>query len=73
MSEKEIFWLSDIPSHCQVTRMEITDEFVDGRIPDNSWALMHPQAHIFYGKGIGAGKGQRYKKREDGKWVKIDG
>jgi hypothetical protein len=51
----------------------ITDEFIDGSTRTGSWAIMSPMSHQMHGRGLGLGRGQRYKKQEDGKWLKVEG
>jgi len=51
----------------------IIDEFIDGRTRYGSWAIMSLYSFKMYGTGLGMGKGQRYKKQPDGKWLKVEG
>lgn len=67
-------WLGTYPNKCQLELEEITDEFVDGATrPNGRWAIMCPKCHTKYGVGLGTGRGQRFKKRSDGKFVKVEG
>jgi len=67
------YWMGPVPTTCDLSRAPITCEFVDGRTIRGYWAIMHPDAHRLYGVGCGTGKGQRYKKQPDGKWLKVEG
>ena len=51
----------------------IADEFVDGVTQMGPWAIMNPYNHKKYGRGIGLGRGQRYRKQLDGRWLKVEG
>jgi len=51
----------------------ITNEFVDGATVMGPWAMMSPASFKRMGRGVGTGKGQRYKKQEDGRWLKVEG
>jgi hypothetical protein len=74
MSEtKKVFWHSKVPSRCQISSMEITDSFVDGRTASGHWAIMHPDAYAILGHPFGTGFSQLYKKQGDGSWLKISG
>jgi hypothetical protein len=48
-------------------------EMVDGATRQGPWAMMTPKSHKVHGRGLGIGKGQRYKKQPDGKWLKVEG
>jgi hypothetical protein len=50
--------------------VRIDNEFVDGATTMGSWAIMAPSSFEVYGKGLGLGKGQKYVKQPDGKWLK---
>jgi hypothetical protein len=69
--------MGDVPAICQVSDRPIDDEFVDGATIYGPWACMHPDAHKVYGKGLGTGRGQKYRKVKvtDGslRWLKVAG
>lgn len=78
MTEKratEKYWMGDPPTHCDMDGSHIiTTEFVDGRTRMGPWANMCPACHTEFGSGVGMGRGQHYRKREeDGRWLKIAG
>ena len=68
-------WISPPPGVCDITGQVITDEFYDSRLATGTaWAIMCPNAWIEFGPKIcGTGHGQHYKKRPDGRFVKIEG
>jgi len=51
----------------------ILNEFVDGRTRHGPWAIMSAATHRMQGVGLGMGRGQRYRKQTDGKWLKVEG
>ena len=67
------YWSGDVPAQCQLSQRSITDTFIDGATSYGPWAIMHPQAHDMYGRGLGMGKGQQYEKQPDGRWMKTAG
>jgi hypothetical protein len=74
MTHRPVYWRSAVPSECQVTPgLTVTDVFVDGATRSGPWALMHPDTHAVYGRGLGVGRGQKYERQSDGKWLKIAG
>lgn len=70
-------WLavSDPPTVCDIMSEPITDEFYDARLAAGTvWANMCPTCWKRFGTGVlGQGFGQRYRKRADGVFVKIEG
>lgn len=65
-------WMGKIPERDDFNR-KIDNEFIDGRTRQGPWAIMTPVSHKIYGVGLGLGKGQHYRRREDGKFVKVEG
>ena len=66
---KQKTWNSTVPEKCDLCKASIADEFIDGAtVYGTAWAIMCPTCHWAYGKGLGVGKGQRYKKKGD-VWV----
>lgn len=52
----------------------IRDEFIDGVTRMGPWANMSPYSWKVHGVGqLGTGRGQRYKKQDDGRWLKVEG
>lgn len=50
----------------------IVDTFIDGATI-RGWAIMTPASHAEHGMGLGMGKGQKYQKQTDGRWLKVEG
>lgn len=75
-NEQAAYWLSPVPDLDDFGN-PIHDEFIDGATSvsvGGAWAIMTPFAWTVVGRGsLGLGKGQRYKKQEDGKWLKVEG
>ena len=65
------FWLGSVPSEDDFGD-PITDEFIDGRTVSGSWAFMTPRNHYDRGVGLGTGRGQLYKKQQDGRFLKVE-
>jgi hypothetical protein len=75
MATKKI-WFSVIPTECETCGDQITDRFVDGMTKYGPWAVMCPgcwKDGIGIGGAYGNGRGQLYKKAEDGKFYKVEG
>jgi hypothetical protein len=74
LDDKRVFWMGEVPTHCQLSNKRITKSFVDGRVPGHSsWACMHPSYYKSVGGTFGMGRGQRYEKQADGRWLKVEG
>jgi hypothetical protein len=55
---------------------KIKDELFDAPTIDGGrWALMTRQTWVVYGRTtkLGTGLGQRFKKQDDGRWLKVEG
>lgn len=63
------------PERCDINNEPIKDEFYDARLATGTaWANMCPVCWHRFGTGVlGTGYGQRYHKRADGKFVKVEG
>jgi hypothetical protein len=69
----EKFWIGPVPTHCDVGQEPIKSVFIDGKVGRGPWGFMCLSCHALDGNGLGTGKGQRYDKRSDGRWVKTEG
>ena len=69
---KPKYWIGFVPATDDFGKV-IEDEFIDGKTRMGPWALMVPVSFRLKGVGLGEGRGQLYKKQEDGKWLKIEG
>jgi len=74
MSAKQVYWMGEIPSKCQLSGKQIATEFVDGRVPGRTaWAIMDRSFFLSNGGTLGLGCGQLYRKMTDGRWLKVQG
>lgn len=70
---KERFWIGDVPKRDDFG-LAIDKVFFDGRTQQGPWAIMTPYSWRAYGVGrTGLGRGQKYEKQTDGKWLKTEG
>ena len=69
-----VYWTGHVPEKDDFG-CPIDGEFVDGRIQGRSqWALMSRHSWRMFGCGVlGTGYGQRYRRQEDGCWLKVEG
>lgn len=80
MAENQ-YWVSPAPKQCDLVgvvsgghdNIAVLGEFVDGRTMMGSWANMCATCHRRFGVGLGTGKGQRYERQFDGRWLKTEG
>jgi hypothetical protein len=63
----------DPPKKCDICWRLIEEEFVDGATWMGYWSNMCTSCHQDFGRGLGTGKGQRYKKQQDGTFLKVEG
>ncbi len=74
----DIYWLGSKIEMCDIcqTLFEIYGseaEFVYGATAAGLWAIMCPTCFQTYGRELGLGRGQLYKKQPDGRWKKVAG
>jgi len=63
-------WLGSPPAKCDLCQKPIGKTFIDGATQYGPWANMCPSCHKARGRGLGMGKGQKYK-LEGADWVKV--
>jgi len=73
MMGRVVYWCGPSPDKCQISNKPITDTFIDGATTLGGWAIMHPDAYVQHGRGLGTGLGQRYERQPDGRWLKVEG
>lgn len=67
-------WMGSAPASCDICKIEITDEFVDGRtVHGGVWGIMCRGCYKTHGTGLGQGVGQRYMKSASGIFFKMEG
>jgi hypothetical protein len=70
---KPVYWVSPV-GEVDDFGFPIKDEIIDAVTRYGPWALMSPESWMRNGNGeLGTGRGQRYKKQADGKWLKVEG
>jgi hypothetical protein len=69
----EIYWAGRRVTTCDICRNPIADEFIDGATVRGMWMLMHPVCHGIFGQGLGKGRGQRFVKQQNGKFLRTEG
>jgi hypothetical protein len=73
MNAKAKYWLGTPPAKCDITNLPISDCFIDGQVLGGRWAIMTPRTHAIYGLGLGTGRGQKYQRQADGRFLKVEG
>lgn len=58
-------WHDPIPDACDICASPIVDEFIDGATSLGPWANMCPACFAQMGRGLGPGRGQQYKRRDE--------
>lgn len=69
---KPRYWMGEAPLNCDVCRTDIIDEFSDYNL-QGAWGNVCPRCQKKYNVGYGTGRGQRYTKQPDGRWMKTAG
>jgi len=76
MNKEPKYWVGSQHLTCDLCGADLVDGgfFIDGRIyAHTTWAMMCLLCHNQVGVGLGTGRGQKYERQEDGKWLKIGG
>jgi hypothetical protein len=68
----ETYWHGHVKSRDDFNQ-PIKNEFIDGRTHYGPWAIMTRASWRLHGIGLGLGKGQRYVKQADGRFLKVAG
>lgn len=73
MAKTPVYWTGPAPTHCDIDRSQkITTVFIDGKTKMGPWGNMSPKSHARYGVGLGTGRGQKFEKQEDGRFLKVE-
>jgi hypothetical protein len=79
---RQVFWLMTPPTMCELCKHALTDTFIDGATTSGQWAIICPTCWnegykkpgvCGLGGALGTGRGQKYTKQPDGRWLKTDG
>lgn len=70
------YWLSPVPERCETCEQPMGDTMYDSAVGRGGpWACMCGNCFAF-GPGLGelgTGRGQKYEKQPDGRWLKTGG
>ena len=66
-------WNGSPPTKCDICKKPTKDYFADARTKMGPWGILCLQCLKDHGVGIGTGKGQTYRKDENGDFIKIGG
>jgi hypothetical protein len=72
MSDR-IYWIGSNPTHCQVNGTPLGDVMYDANVPGIGWGNIGHDAFVSYGCSLGLGRGQKYERQPDGRWLKVAG
>jgi len=66
------YWAGD-PKECDVCNKPFDKMMYDAATTFGGWGNLCQTCFGRYGTGLGVGRGQRYVKQEDGRWLKTGG
>jgi hypothetical protein len=69
----ELVWVGSPTAKCDLCPRPLTTLFYDARTRDGRWGFLCHTCFRSKGTGLGNGQGQKYRKRDDGKFVKVAG
>lgn len=72
-NEGQVYWQSPVLEQDDFGQ-PITDSFYDAKTVYGPWATMSPLSFETHGDGrLGTGRGQRYQRQPDGRYLKVEG
>jgi len=67
------YWLGTPPTRCDACGFTLARVFLDAATRRGRWGILCPGCHAEIGLGVGTGRGQRYERQPDGRWLKTAG
>jgi hypothetical protein len=68
-----VYWISEAPDACDICGQPIKDAFADAKTSRGPWGSLDLKCLRVHGIGTGKGKGQVYRRQDDGRWLKVAG
>lgn len=65
-------WIGTPPSSCDACLGDLNNTFFDAKLKGHGWAIVCQECFNERGIGLGTGKGQQYRKKNN-EWVKVKG
>ena len=65
-----VYWIGSRPDACDCCYRPVDYFFVDGRTRFGPWAIMCSDCEPRVGTGVGEGRGQRFERQSDGRYLK---
>lgn len=69
---KPVYWAGE-PGVCNHCDRPIDGSFIDGRLPNGQWGNFDLACARVLRVTTGAGRGQMYRRQEDGRYMKVEG
>jgi hypothetical protein len=69
----KVYWLSEVPAGCQLSGKPFNGVMYDANLPGIGWGLWCYEAFEYHGGKLGTGFGQKYRRQDDGRWLKVAG
>ena len=69
----QVFWLSPLEDKCQLYGIPFFGVMYDANLPGYGWGNYCEMAFWQRGGTLGTGRGQKYEKQSDGRWLKVAG
>lgn len=68
------YWMGKAPERCDVCSKSIHNTFSDARVPgDGRWGCLCANCCSSLGVSYGLGRGQKYVRQDDGRYMKTEG
>jgi len=73
MTEAAVYWRGSPIGPKDDLGAKIDDVFYDAKTVMGPWGILSPASFRQHGVGVGLGRGQKYEKQSDGRWLKTEG
>lgn len=68
---KPVYWMGNVEK-CQICQANFKDVMYDSNTR-LGWGNICQECFEDYGTGLGTGRGQKYERQADGRWLKMEG
>jgi len=67
------YWCGPVPAVCEISGKPFNGVMYDASVPGLGWAHICYDTFKQYSCKVGSGMGQKYRKQDDGRWLKVEG
>lgn len=69
----KVYWRGSDPVKCEADGTMLKERFYDAADRFGRWGMLCDACFLKVGVGLGVGKGQKFERQTDGRWLKTEG